>query len=148
VNPPKQSKTKMSVSRINELTELIARYEEYYKAPEIPNQLCRTPNMTQMAQYKQWRYEREMLEVDLLEKTIARVREEEDTEAEIKMYMLAGMIYRGDRSSFYCKPFADIRSANVHLGYLKAKYPDMNTSLLTIISGDESDKSLEIFYNL
>ena len=58
------------------------------------------------------------------------------------------MIYRGDRSSFYCKPFADIESANEHLAYLTAKYPDMKTSLLTIISSDESDKSLEIFYNL
>ena len=64
------------------------------------------------------------------------------------MYMLAGMISRGDRSSFYCKPFADIESANEHLAYLKAKYPYMNTSLLTIMSGDESDKSLEVFYNL
>ena len=58
------------------------------------------------------------------------------------------MIYRGDRSSFYCKPFADVESANAHLVYLRATYPDMNTNLLTVISGDESDKSLEIFYNL
>jgi hypothetical protein len=63
------------------------------------------------------------------------------------MYLLAGMVYRGDSSSFYCKPFSNIQSANDHMGYLKAKYPDMNTSLLTIISEDECDKSLEIFYN-
>jgi hypothetical protein len=64
------------------------------------------------------------------------------------MYLLAGMVFRGNRSSFYCKPFSNFQSANDHMGYLKAKYPDMNTSLLTIIPEDESDKSLERFYNL
>ena len=64
------------------------------------------------------------------------------------MYVLAGMIYRDGRNSFYCKPLADIESANAHVADLKVKYPELNTNLLRVSSGDEMDKSLEIFYNL
>ena len=64
------------------------------------------------------------------------------------MYLLAGMVFCKDRNSFYCKPFADVESANAHLAYLKVTYPELNTNLLRVSSGDEMDKSLEVFYNL
>ena len=49
------------MERIMELNQMMNRFNEYYKGPEFPNQLCRTPNMNQMAQYSKWVEERDEL---------------------------------------------------------------------------------------
>jgi hypothetical protein len=47
---------------------------------------------------------------------------------------------------YYCKPFADMESANMHLFSMRAKYPNV-TFNLSVSSDNQIDTNLENWYN-